>query len=152
MTDWRERGDTVHSAEGGGARGPQPPRVMVEVSPAELLRRITLLEIAAEMPDLAPRSAGLAEDLARLVAARDAALPALPRLDELTDALRDLNVDLAAVQADLRECARRGSFADEFVALSRAALRLEEDRARLESNIDAFVAGVLMENRPRSSG
>lgn len=134
----------------GGPSERRGLRVMIEATPSELIRRIVLLEIAAEGP-AAQRPPGAAEDLARLVAARDATLPAAPELDELTDALREILGDLRAVRDDLRSAEAQGHFDDAFVTLARAALQLEAEQARIEARLDAAAAEALEEDRPHPS-
>ncbi len=144
MSGWPQ--DDAHAAPRD-----RTPRIMIEATPAELIRRIVLLELALEGGRPRLRPPGAAEDLARLVAARDASLPAAPDLDDLADALRETAADLLAVRQDLRTADAQGAFGEAFVALARAALQLEAEQARLEARIDEVAAEALLKDRPRPS-
>lgn len=114
----------------------------IELPPGELIERIAELEVDAErLGDRAAR-AEAARRLARFAAARDAALPPLPELDALAEALRDLIADQRALEADLRACEAAGVFGSDFVALARALLPLRDRRAALRREVDRLLAPV----------
>lgn len=117
--------------------------VAIEVSPGELIDKITILEIKCERIADAGKRASAAQELAVLAGARDAAVPAEPWLDDLSAALREVNEDLWAVEDDLRACEARGDFASGFVALARSVYRLNDRRAALKREInDRLGAGL----------
>lgn len=121
--------------------------VMVEVSPGELIDKITILEIKVERIADAGARANVIAELETLVAARDAVLPAPAELDELTDVLKALNEDLWSVEDDLRECEARGAFGDDFVALARSVYRLNDSRAAIKRDINRLLGSRLLEEK-----
>ena len=143
-----------HGQDGQG--GPSAPAaagdpagnvVTIPVSPGELIDKITILEIkSARLKDPAKRFNVRAE-LALLIQARDRALPAPARLDELTDALREVNKDLWAIEDDLRACEARADFGPGFVAMARAVYRLNDSRAALKREINLLLGSGLIEEK-----
>jgi len=117
--------------------------VTIEVSPGELIDKITILEIKCSRIEEADKRAAAARELAVLSAARDAALPAEAWLDDAAAALREVNEDLWAVEDDLRACEARGEFGPGFVALARSVYVLNDRRAALKREInDRLGAGL----------
>ncbi|MEO0679558.1 MAG: hypothetical protein AAF192_03985, partial [Pseudomonadota bacterium] len=117
--------------------------VAIEVSPGELIDKITILEIKCERIADAGKRASAAQELAVLAGARDAAVPAEPWLDDLSAALREVNEDLWAVEDDLRACEARGDCASGFGARARSVYRLTDRRAALTREInDRLGAGL----------
>ncbi|WP_339950984.1 DUF6165 family protein [uncultured Albimonas sp.] len=121
--------------------------VLVEVSPGELIDKITILEIKAQRLSDPSRRFNVTTELELLVAARDASLPAPAELDELTDALRAVNEDLWSVEDDLRACESRHDFGPGFVALARSVYRLNDRRAALKREINLLLHSRLMEEK-----
>ncbi|SFI98580.1 DUF6165 family protein [Albimonas pacifica] len=121
--------------------------VMVEISPGELIDKITILEIKSQRLSDPSRRFNVTTELELLVAARDAALPAPAELDDLTDALREVNGDLWSIEDDLRACESRGDFGPGFVALARSVYRLNDRRAALKREINLLLRSRLMEEK-----
>lgn len=121
--------------------------VMIPVSPGELIDRITILEIKAERLTDPAKRANVADTLAAMVEARDAALPATAELDALTGALKGVNGDLWSVEDDLRACEARGAFDAGFVALARSVYVLNDRRAALKREIDEKLGARFLEEK-----
>lgn len=121
--------------------------VMIEISPGELIDRITILELKAERLASAAARANVAAELAGLVAARDAALPACESADALSEVLAAVNADLWTVEDDLRACEARGDFGAGFVALARSVYRLNDRRAALKRDLNDLFGARLREEK-----
>ena len=128
--------------------GASGPRVMIEVSPGELIDRICRLEVLAQRLTTVEGRADAARELNALVLARDGVLPAMDGLDGLTEALADLHADLWSVHDDLRRHETRAEFGAGFVALARAVRNLDRRRAALRRRIDALLGARLTDPGP----
>lgn len=124
-----------------------PCGVTIEVSPGELVDKITILELKAERLSDPSARFNVTTELALLCAARDAALPASAEMDALTDALREVNADLWSVEDDLRACEARGAFDAAFIALARSVYRLNDHRAALKRQLNLLLNSRLMEEK-----
>ncbi|MEC9434101.1 MAG: DUF6165 family protein [Pseudomonadota bacterium] len=136
----------------GDAGGARALAVRVEISPGELIDKITILEIKARRLTDPGQRFNVAAELDALIAARDAALPALAVLDDLTDRLREINEDLWAVEDDLRGCESAGDFGAGFVALARSVYRLNDGRAAVKRRINLLLGSRLMEEKSYGGG
>lgn len=130
-----------------GASGTRSLAVSVEISPGELIDKITILEIKARRLSDPGQKFNVTTELEALVRARDASLPAIEALDDLTDRLREINEDLWAVEDDLRGCEARGDFGPGFVALARAVYQLNDGRAAVKRRINLLLGSRLMEEK-----
>ena len=123
--------------------------VKVEISPGELIDKITILEIKARRLSDPGQKFNVSTELEALTTARDKALPATEALDDLTDRLREVNEDLWAVEEDLRGCEASGDFGPGFVALARTVYQLNDGRAALKRRINLLLGSRLMEEKSR---
>jgi hypothetical protein len=109
--------------------------IQVGLSAGELIDRITILELKVDQLAEPARSA-VERDLRLAVAARDRSLPRLPRLQELTAALRGVNMALWDLEDRVRTCEREQAFGPEFVTLAREIYKNNDRRAALRRAID----------------
>lgn len=117
-------------------------RLRLDVSPGELIDRITILELKSERLPEVHRVHALA-DLARARRIGERALACTPRLQELTQRLRSVNRQLWDAEEALRDCELKQEFGDGFVELARTVYLANDRRAALKSKIDAlFDAGI----------
>ncbi len=130
----------VHPDQGIGA-------VTVEVSPGELIDKITILEIKAERMSDAEKVEAVCLDLEKLTAVRDEALPNMVELGRLTTDLKAVNGRLWEIEDEIRGYERRGSFGDAFVTLARAVYRTNDQRAAIKDRINRLLGARIREEK-----
>lgn len=122
------------------------PTVAVEISPGELIDKITILEIKAARIDDPAKRANVRHELALLNRARAESLGDNPGLAALEADLRRVNEELWQVEDDIRDCERAQEFGPRFVALARTVYRANDRRAALKRAIsELFGAGIVEE-------
>ncbi|WP_439154521.1 hypothetical protein [Yoonia sp.] len=114
-------------------------RILVPVSPADLIDRLTRLHLKAQQTRLPAARAEVLEQIVPLQQIADNLLPALDDLDRLWGDLADANADLFALRADLRRCDEAADFGPGFVALSRAYIVAQDSRERIREQIDLLL-------------
>jgi predicted nucleic acid-binding Zn-ribbon protein len=119
--------------------------IMIEISPGELIDRITILEIKAERIGDAAKSAAASRLLAVLRNVREECLPADSRLDELTATLKQTNERIWDVEDELRSLEGESRFDDSFVQLARSVYKLNDRRAALKRRVDDLLGSDLAE-------
>jgi hypothetical protein len=124
-------------------RGP----LLVETSPAELLDRISILQIKRRRISDPGKLRNVCIDLGALQAARARALVEPAELGPLIEALGEVNERLWVVEDDLRECERRRDFGPAFIDLARSVYRLNDGRGRLKRRINELCGSVLLEEK-----
>ncbi len=120
--------------------------IELELSAGELIDRVTILEIkAGRLAE--PAQSAVRRDLLRAAAVRDRELASSPRLLELQDRLRAVNLVLWDLEERLRACEHEQRFDGEFVSLARDVYRNNDRRAALKRAIDAVVGSPFTEHK-----
>jgi tetratricopeptide (TPR) repeat protein len=130
--------------------GRRAEAVLVEVSPGELIDRITALEIRRERAADEAQRAHLHAQLDDLRAARDRELYPSDELTRLTAELRAVNEALWQAEEDIWACERAGDFGPRFVELARSVSRHGDERAALKRQLNERLGGSLSEQRARA--
>ena len=126
---------------------PLTATVSVEVSPGELIDKITILEIKLERMTDPAKLGNVRTEWQTLTAARDAAVPTSARLDALTAGLKAVNERLWAIEDDIRDCERAKDFGAKFVELARSVYISNDERARLKREINELLGSRLIEEK-----
>ncbi|MCG5051704.1 MAG: hypothetical protein KA712_01965 [Myxococcales bacterium] len=119
--------------------------VTIDVSPGELIDKITILEIKAERitdPETRDR---VCFELGLLEARRRQAVPPSPDLEHAADELRKVNATLWDIEDQLRDCERACEFGERFVSLARAVYRTNDRRAALKKRINTLLGSAIDE-------
>ena len=119
--------------------------VTAEVSPGELIDKITILEIKAERIADAGKLPAVRYALDRLAATRDQALPAGVERDRLTAELKRVNEALWEIEDAIRDCERAQDFGPRFVELARSVYRTNDRRAELKRALDELYGSAMTE-------
>ncbi len=121
--------------------------LQVEVSPGELIDKITILEIKAERISDPDKLTNVHRELRSLTATREKALDTSPELDEFTAELRRINEQLWEIEDDIRDCERKSDFGGRFVELARAVYRTNDRRAAAKRGINELLGSELVEEK-----
>ncbi len=125
---------------------PRTP-IRVEISPGELLDKITILEIkTARIADPNKRH-NVAREMASLTETRRASIPDLPSLHALVAELRDVNAALWDIEDQIREMERARDFGARFVELARSVYRQNDRRAAVKRQINELLGSALVEEK-----
>lgn len=125
----------------------EPPTVTIEVSPGELIDKITILEIKAERIADPAKLENVRYELGLLRAARAARLADSRALGRLEGELKSVNETLWQVEDDIRACEAAGDFGPRFIALARSVYRTNDRRAALKREIGALFGSKLVEEK-----
>ncbi len=125
--------------------------ISVEVSPGELIDKITILEIKLERIEDADKLANVKLDWETLSAARDAAIEPTGELERLSAELKQANESLWRIEDDIRDCERSKDFGDAFIELARDVYKTNDKRARLKREINELLGSTLIEEKSYAS-
>jgi Tfp pilus assembly protein PilF len=128
------------------ARRPSPA-VWIEVSPGELLDRLSILEIRAGRLSDPGQLAPVRAELGALRRLRAEAVPRSDELARLEGQLRAVNERLWRVEDELRLCERAGDFGDRFVALARSVYQTNDERAALKRRVNELLGAASAEQK-----
>ena len=121
--------------------------VSVEVSPGELIDKITILEIKLERIEGKDKLKNVKLEWETLTRARDEAIEATPELEKLTADLKESNERLWEIEDDIRDCERDKDFGDRFVELARGVYVNNDQRSRLKREINELLGSRLIEEK-----
>jgi hypothetical protein len=109
--------------------------------------KITILEIKLERIAAGKRLANVRAELSALRRVKNDRMPRSERLDELTAALKKVNLALWRIEDQLRICERKADFGAAFIALARSVYRLNDRRARVKRHINALLGAAIVEEK-----
>lgn len=122
------------------------PRILAEISPGELIDKITILEIKHERLADAAKLANVRYALEQLRETRKA-LDGKAALAPLESELKAVNARLWDIEDEIRDCERQGDFGAAFVALARSVYRENDRRAELKKAIDRLYGSAMTEEK-----
>ena len=154
--DWRELFERIANAlvdETGTKLLPPPVQetLNVEISPGELLDRISILQIKAERITDPAKQENVQTELRSLEQARDRSVKASAKLDDLAGELKDVNGELWFVEDELRDCEQRQDFGARFIELARSVYQHNDRRSELKREINTLLDSRLVEEKSYSS-
>ncbi|MCD6073181.1 MAG: hypothetical protein K0Q70_64 [Rhodospirillales bacterium] len=121
--------------------------VLIDVSPGELVDKLTILEIKLQrLPD-GPARANVRHEYDVLELARSNALAPSAELLRLSDDLKAVNERLWVIEDDIRDCERAKDFGAKFVELARAVYRENDKRAALKREINVLLGSAIVEEK-----
>ena len=155
--DWRglfERLAETLAEENGVEMAPVPSpdtdsceSLHVEISPGELLDKISILQIKAERIDDPAKLENVQTELRCLEQTRIHSVSPSPELDKLLGQLKTVNEALWEVEDELRSCEQRQEFGARFVDLARSVYRHNDHRSDLKRQINVLLGSRIVEEK-----
>lgn len=121
--------------------------VTVDITPGELIDKITILEIKTQRIAEAAKLKNIRKELELLTRARDKTLAPSAQLDRLTAELRTANETLWTIEDDIRDCERRRDFDAAFVELARGVYKTNDRRSQLKRQINELLGAAFLEEK-----
>lgn len=126
------------------------PGIPVEISPGELIDKITILAIKAERIDDPEKARNVRYELDLLNGIRARHIAADGELARLEAELKEINEALWEIEDDIRDCERNGDFGDAFVGLARAVYKTNDRRAAVKRAINVHCGSAIVEEKSYS--
>ena len=123
--------------------------VTIEVSPGELIDRLTILEIKEErFAERAPEKLlGVQKELFGLRQVRDRTLQLSDPVVALAKELKKVNETLWEIEDAIRDCEREKDFGPRFIERARAVYQNNDRRAALKRQINTALGSKLGEEK-----
>ena len=121
--------------------------VPIEVAPAELLDKITILELKSERITDAAKLLNIYREMAVLAEARPNAFPARANWTGLIIELKAVNAAIWEVEDELRVCEMKQDFGHRFVELARSVYRNNDRRAAIKRTINDRLGSAILEEK-----
>ncbi len=124
-----------------------PTTVQVEISPGELIDKITILEIKIERISDADKLGNVRIEWETLTQARDDHITPSAELEKLAGDLKTVNEALWDIEDDIRDCERASDFSQKFIELARSVYITNDKRAALKREINELLGSRLVEEK-----
>ena len=122
-------------------------QLMIEVSPGDLIDRITILELKCQrLLDPAMLNATRIQ-LDHLIAIRQRFIASTSEIEGMTKALKEANQTLWEAESAIRSCEDRRDFGATFVHLARTIYLTNDHRANLKRQIDSILGSSLRDSK-----
>jgi hypothetical protein len=123
----------------------------VPISWGELVDKITILEIKAELLSSQTARENVKHELARLAAIWEPVGREHREIGSLKDMLKRVNETMWQIEDDIREKEAQKCFDDEFIALARAIYRTNDERSRIKRQINTVLKSEIIEEKQYSA-
>jgi hypothetical protein len=121
--------------------------ILVEISPGEMIDKITILLIKSERIKDEVQLANVRHELGVLSEKMDKDIPRSPDLDILVSELKSVNEALWGIEDDIRDCERAEEYSQLFIDLARSVYITNDKRADLKRNINLLLGSRIMEEK-----
>lgn len=119
--------------------------VLAPISVGELIDKITILEIKLDIIEDASKRHNISHELDQLN--EIAAGLNLPNIVVLKKELKQINSELWVIEDSKRECERKQTFDDEFIALARQVYLKNDTRASIKRKINVLCGSTIIEEK-----
>lgn len=121
--------------------------IMIEISPGELIDRMTILEIKVDNFRDVRKLESVRQELELLERVRQQSLTPGAQLDELTAQLKAVNAELWRIEDAIRLQEQRRDFGAAFIELARLIYRTNDRRSQLKQRINELYGASLAEEK-----
>ncbi len=121
--------------------------ISVDISPGELIDKITILEIKLERIEDAAKLANIQVEYDTLTKARDDAIAPSETLQDMSARLKRINESLWEIEDDIRDQERAKDFGEAFIKLARAVYVTNDKRMEVKREINDFLGSRLVEEK-----
>lgn len=121
--------------------------ILTPLSPAELLDKITILEIKSERMSGADKLAHVRAELMLLRAAWDRSVQDDEPLRALHAQLREVNQGLWEIEDAIRAKERAGAFDADFIELARSVYFSNDRRAQIKQELNRLLGSGIVEQK-----
>lgn len=128
----------------------RPPSIRIEVSPGELLDKISILEIKAERIADPAKLKNIRHELGLYRGIRESRIPGVAAVDALVRDLKAVNEILWNVENEIRVCEANRDFGRGFVELARSVYRTNDRRAAIKREINTLCGSPIVEEKSYS--
>ena len=121
--------------------------MLIEVSPGEVVDRLTILEIRLERVADPEKRHNVQSEYEAVMRAFAAAIPQSDRLVAMRTGLKEVNATLWEIEDNIRDHERRQDFGPAFVELARSVYRNNDRRSALKRQINEFLGSAWTEEK-----
>ena len=126
-------------------------KIFIEVSVGELLDKISILEIKKDKIKDPDKLTFISDELSKLKNELEKNIKHDPKLDNLHQSLKIINLRLWDIEDDKRRCEKEKDFTENFIKLSRDVHILNDNRAKIKLEINNHTGSIIKEIKEYTS-
>tara|TARA_B110000116_G_C16760015_1_gene547889 strand:+ start:1318 stop:1728 length:411 start_codon:yes stop_codon:yes gene_type:complete len=120
-------------------------RVLSEVSPGELLDKISILEIKLEKVKDKDRQKRIKKEYDILKKVQNSSIEMSDKIKDLYRSVSNVNIKLWDIEDKIRICEQNKDFGKNFIELARGVYFNNDDRAKLKNEINEILKSNIRE-------
>ena len=120
-------------------------KIIVEISIAELLDKISILEIKQEKIKDSEKLKFINNEHSILKKQLEKNIKSDDKLSDLFQSLKEINAKLWVIEDEKRQCEKDKKFDEKFIKLSRNVHFLNDDRAKIKLEINNYTGSSIKE-------
>ena len=120
-------------------------KILTEISAAELLDKISILEIKLDNIKDDEKLAEINKEYKSLEETKKFNIEITNNLQKLTDQLKQINLKLWDIEEEKRICEKNSDFGEKFIQLSRNVYLNNDKRAKIKSDINKLLGSNIKE-------
>ena len=120
-------------------------KIIIEISVGELLDKISILEIKKQRIKDPNKLKFISDEHLILKEQLDKNVKSDEKLEILFQSLKEINSKLWVIEDDKRNCEKEKNFTEKFIKLSRDVHFLNDNRAKIKSEINAHTGSKIKE-------
>ena len=124
--------------------------IKVELSPGELIDKITILEIKLERITEMTKITNIRTELSLLTKVFTTKIKVSNKLTSLTLKLKSINEKLWVIEDQIRECERKNDFGQNFIDLARSVYFTNDERSATKREINQLLGSNIVEEKSYS--
>ena len=124
--------------------------IKVELSPGELIDKITILEIKLERITEMAKVTNIRTELSLLTKVFSTKIKVSNKLNNLTLKLKSINEKLWVIEDQIRECERKKDFGQNFIDLARSVYFTNDERSATKREINQLLGSNIVEEKSYS--
>ena len=121
--------------------------IKVEISPGELIDKMTILEIKLENIAEKKKLNNIKNEYRILRQTYQQCIPPTEGLPRLISDLKAINEKLWIIEDDIRDCEYRKDFSQKFIKLARSVYKNNDTRAKLKREINILFNSNIIEEK-----
>jgi transcriptional regulator of nitric oxide reductase len=121
--------------------------ILVPVSPAEVLDKITILEIKSERMTDPAKLDNVRVELELLRQTWSKSVPDDPAVQRLHTRLKEVNEALWQIEDDIRDKERLRQFDEHFIELARSVYMTNDHRSQIKKELNLLLGSRLLEEK-----
>ena len=123
----------------------KPKKILAEISPGELLDKISILEIKIEKINAKDNLEEVKKEYKILKDTLNSSVNLTDKVNDMFKSLKKINLDLWLIEDNVRLCEKNKDFGKNFIELARTVYFNNEKRAKIKSEINKTLGSNIKE-------